>query len=91
MGEIVQLRAAPHSTSGTIHCWQLDDGQFEIGHESFSGNSWGWFSVHLSADAALIAARDLRTQIARECGGPLVDINFPQHIAAQLEGGGHAA
>jgi len=40
--------------------------ELEIGHESSSGNSWGWFEQFSTAADALAAAHSLN---ARELGG----------------------
>ena len=47
---------------GTVHVWANETGGFEIGHESNSGDSWGWFSEYDTAGEAVAAAHDLNAR-----------------------------
>lgn len=55
MGTITQF-SRPHRSTGTVHIWRCREGGYEIGHESRSGSSWGYFSEHPTALHALVAA-----------------------------------
>jgi len=56
MGSISVLPTHRRDDRGCIHVWRLDDGSFEVGHESRSGNSWGNFHVYDTADEAVASA-----------------------------------
>lgn len=56
---------------GCVHAWETEDGAFEIGHESRSGESWGGFERFAHAEQAVAAARSL----AQSYGGCEVSID----------------
>lgn len=65
MGDVIRLFPQRHCR-GTIHVFHLEDGSFEIGHESASGDSWGHFQTFASLSEAVEAAHRLS---AAEMGG----------------------
>ena len=68
MGKILAFAAAPRGDRGVVHVWAQDDGEFEIGHESRSGNSWGSFARFPSAQEAVAGAYRLnREQYGNGC------------------------
>jgi len=44
---------------GVVHVWASDEGGFEIGHESATGNSWGHFDRFGQPSDAIAAAHAL--------------------------------
>jgi hypothetical protein len=62
MGSVVAFPPMQDAGNGTIHVWACPEGDFEIGHESRSGNSWGSFEIHKTAEAAVAAAHRLNRQ-----------------------------
>ena len=65
---------------GCVHVWLTDESQFEIGHESASGGSWGFFETFSSPGEAVAAAYDLnRKELAGSC-----DINISPEVLELL-------
>lgn len=86
MGEVVAFFrpvAAPPAEGGTIHIWMQSLDHFEIGHESRSGNSWGYFETFDSAEAAISAAHRLNFL---EMGGR-AEVYIPRAVLALATGG----
>jgi len=82
---------AEQPNRGVVHVWGGNGGSFMIGHESRSGNSWGYFEDYPSADAAVTGAYALRDRIYRECGGERCDVHIPAAVLDMLkDGGGNA-
>ena len=68
MGKILAFAAAPRGDRGVVHVWAKDDSDFEIGHESRSGDSWGGFERFPSAQEAVAGAYRLnREQYGNGC------------------------
>ena len=59
MGSVVAFPAMRTPDLGTIHVWARPEGDFEIGHESSSGNSWGSFEEFATAEEAVAGAHRL--------------------------------
>jgi len=59
MGKIIAFPLMRPGDGGTIHVWARPEGDFEIGHESSSGNSWGSFELFNTAQAAVAGAHRL--------------------------------
>ena len=59
MGSVVAFPHIRPGDGGTIHVWARPEGDFEIGHESSSGNSWGSFELFDTAQAAVAGAHRL--------------------------------
>lgn len=74
MGKVIALPVAERRVGnpdlGCVHAWQTEDGAFEIGHESRSGESWGGFERFDHPELAVAAAHSL----ARSYGGCEVSI-----------------
>ena len=68
---------------GCIHVWMHGPREFEIGHESSSGDSWGSFDQFDNAIAAVAAARRLN----RYTYGDEAEIYIPDAVRACLPGG----
>lgn len=65
---IVQLPRADDADRATIHVTVADAGGYEVAHESCTGNSWGFFSRHATAEEAITQAYRLnREELAGEC------------------------
>jgi len=62
MADVIALPLAPRDDRGTIHVW-AQNGLFEIGHESCSGNSWGHFETFYTAEQAIVAAHALNRDV----------------------------
>jgi hypothetical protein len=75
--------ARQNAYRGTVHVWANETGGFEIGHESSSGDSWGWFSEYGTAGEAVDAAHDLN---ARELEGRC-EVFISNAVRALLPGG----
>jgi len=92
MGDVLVFqRPAPFASRepvgdyrGCIHIWRHGPREFEIGHESSSGDSWGYFAQFTSAADALAAAHNLNRE---QCGGR-AEIFIPPTVQAILSGGG---
>jgi len=59
---VVAFPSVQCGDGGTIHVWACPDGDFEIAHESSSGNSWGSFEIFPTAQAAIAGAHRLNRQ-----------------------------
>lgn len=74
--------------AGSIHVYRVPEGDYEIGHESRSGDSWGHFERHPTPWAAISAAHRLNSEFF----GGLCDIHLARHVChdinrLQQEGG----
>ncbi|MEJ7926367.1 hypothetical protein WG908_06290 [Sphingobium sp. AN641] len=79
-------RIEPSGDNGIVHVWQTGPGQFEIGHESRSGSSWGHFETFDNPGAAVAGAHRLnRRLLGGEC-----EVFVPAAIRALLPKGGAA-
>lgn len=87
MGEVIQfaprLPAVPEER-GCIHVWAYPDGTFEIGQESHSGDSWGFFETFPTATEAVCAAYRLRRFIRETCHQHCA-LHIPESIWAAAE------
>lgn len=87
MGDVVAFfrpdAAQEPAAGGTIHIWMGNPQHFEIGHESRSGNSWGYFATFNSAEAAIDAAHRLNRE---ELDGK-AEVYIPDAILAHMAGG----
>jgi len=62
MGSVVAFPPLQSADGGTIHVWACPGGDFEIGHEGSSGNSWGSFEIFPTAQSAIAGAHRLNRQ-----------------------------
>ena len=87
MGDVVAFfrpdAAREPAEGGTVHIWMENPQHFEIGHESRSGNSWGYFATFNSAEAAIGAAHRLNRE---ELGGK-AEVYIPDAILTHMAGG----
>ena len=68
MGKVIAFPAPPQAEGGIVHVYKLDDGRFEIGHESASGSSWGHFDTFDCPQSAAAAAYRLnRVELENSC------------------------
>ena len=89
MGEVVPfLRSAAlpePAEGGTIHIWMQGPKHFEIGHESRSGNSWGYFATFTCAEAAIAAAHRLNREELDGRAGVYIPAAILAHVAGGIE------
>jgi len=84
MGTIHQLpRPRQHPTNGTVHIWRHREGGYEIGHESSSGTSWGFFATYDCPVRAMVAACRLNIE---QLEGRAA-ISFADDVIGDLEAG----
>lgn len=76
--------AQREASGGVVHVWAREEGGFEIGHESRSGDSWGFFAEYPTPGEAVERAHTLNQD---ELGGSC-EVFVPPHIRALLRKGG---
>jgi hypothetical protein len=80
MGSLFVFPTRRRDDHGCIHVWLLDDGRFEVGHESRSGDSWGNFTEYHTAEQAVAAAFALnRDEYASQC-----DVHVNEDVRALI-------
>lgn len=81
MGKVLSLAKPPRDGRGTVHVYPLESSRYEIGHESRSGSSWGYFSQYDDPAEAVAAAYRLNNEgLGGECDvfiNPLVLAALP--------------
>ena len=65
---VLPFPAPARPNRGTVHVTTCEAGGFEIGHETASGSSWGYFATFDRAEDAITAAYALnRDQLDGSC------------------------